>query len=242
VVNGLMRADAAGLGGAGSAGTALGVVGAGSGNDFVKMLHLPVHDPYLAARRIASSSPRRVDVGRVNRCVAERGPAGAWYFTNGIGMGFDAQVAVHASRIRKLKGFAIYAAAALRTLRELRSPRMRVEVDGIVVADRPLVLATIGNGQCHGGSFWLSPEASVEDGVFDVLIANARSVPRVLSLLPSVMKGKHVGAPGVSIHRGRTARVTSEEPVPIHADGELVADGVTELEAEVLPGRLVVLG
>jgi diacylglycerol kinase (ATP) len=119
---------------------------------------------------------------------------------------------------------------------------MKVEVDGIVIADRPLVLATIGNGQCHGGSFWLSPEASVEDGVFDVLIADARNVPRVLSLLPSVMKGKHVGAPGVSIHRGRVARVTSEEPVPIHADGELVADGVTDLEAEVLPGRLLVLG
>ena len=236
VVNGLIRASEAG-----AAGTALGVIAAGSGNDFVKMLHLPTDHPDLAARRIATAAPRAVDVGRVNRCVAARGPAGVWYFTNGIGMGFDAQVAVQASRIRRLKGFAIYAAAVLRTLRDLRSPRMRVEIDGVVVADRPLVLATIGNGQCHGGSFWLSPGASVEDGLLDVLVADARSVPKVLALLPRVMRGRHVGAPGVTIHRGRVARVTSEEPVPIHADGELVADGVTELEAEVLRGGLRVL-
>jgi YegS/Rv2252/BmrU family lipid kinase len=236
VVNGLMRADAAGV-----RGTALGVIGGGSGNDFVKMLRLPAHHPYLAARRIALAAPRAIDVGRVNRCVAERGPAGVWYFTNGIGMGFDAQVAVHASQIRRLKGFAIYAVAALRTLRELRSPKMRVEVDGVVVADRRLVLATIGNGQCHGGSFWLSPNASVEDGLLDVLTADARSIPRVLALLPRVMRGRHLDSPGVAIHSGRIARVTSEEPVPIHADGELVASGVTELEAEILPHRLLVL-
>lgn len=237
VVNGLMRAEADGV-----QGTALGVIGAGSGNDFVKMLDLPVHHPTLAARRIATATPRPIDVGRVNKCLAGRGPEGVWYFTNGVGMGFDAQVAVHASRVRRLRGFAIYAAAVVRTLSELRSPRMRVEIDGVVVADRPLVLATIGNGRCHGGSFWLCPDAGVEDGLFDVLVADARSVPRVLALLPSVMKGRHVGAPGVTIHRGRVARVISEEPIPIHADGELVADDVTELEAEVLPGRLLVLG
>jgi YegS/Rv2252/BmrU family lipid kinase len=236
VVNGLMRASEAA-----AHDTALGVIAAGSGNDFVKMLHLPTHHPDLAARRIAAAAPRAVDVGRVDRCVAARGPAGVWYFTNGIGMGFDAQVAVQASRIRRLKGFAIYAAAVLRTLRDLRSPRMRVEIDGVTVADRPLVLATIGNGQCHGGSFWLSPGASVEDGLLDVLVADARSVPKVLALLPRVMRGQHVGAQGVTIHRGRVARVTSEEPVPIHADGELVADGVTELEAAVVAGGLRVL-
>ena len=56
------------------------------------------------------------------------------------------------------------------------------------------------------------------------------------------MLGEHLGARGVHVHRGRRVVVTSQDPLPIHADGEIVGEGVREIEIELLPGRLTVLG
>jgi diacylglycerol kinase (ATP) len=235
VVNGLMA------GSGGEPATALGIVGVGSGNDFIKMLDLPHHEPAEAVRRILAAEPRRVDIGRVSHFVGTGGPPGEWFFTNGVGMGFDAQVAHAARGVRRLRGMAIYAWALAKTLRNLSAPRIRVVVDGAEIADRELILTTVSNGPCHGGSFWLCPGALLDDGLLDILIADGRSLPRVMTLLPRVMRGTHVGQRGVELHRGRHIQVRSETPLPIHADGEIVADTVHEIDLEVVPGRLKVL-
>ncbi|MQA89324.1 MAG: YegS/Rv2252/BmrU family lipid kinase [Gemmatimonas sp.] len=235
VVNGLMCAAGNGVT------VPVGIVPVGSGNDFVKMLGVPPHRPGEAVRRILTAEPRPVDVGKVVRHCTGGGPDGAWYFTNGVGVGFDAQVATHARAIKRLRGAAIYAWALLKALRELRSPRIDVFVDGVQISDRALILTTVSNGPCHGGNFWLCPGAEVDDGALDILIATGRSLPRVLRLLPRVMVGKHLGQWGVELHRGRSVVVRSTERLPIHADGEFVADWVTELEIEIVPGRLTVL-
>lgn len=235
VVNGLMHAAE------GQPAIPLGIIPLGSGNDFIKSLGIPAHEPAEAVRQILAATPRAVDVGRVQRHRSAAGPEAIWYFTNGIGIGFDAQVALHASRVRKLRGFAIYAWALLKTLRELRAPRIQVIVDGREVADRPLILTTISNGPCHGGTFWLCPGARIDDGQLDILIADARSLPRLLLLLPRVLFGKHLGQTGVELLRGRRVTVRSAEALPIHADGEIVAEWTSELEIELDAHRLLVL-
>ncbi len=234
--NGLMRAseDAASI--------PLGVVPAGTGNDFVKMLGLEPRRPEEAIARILAAEPRGVDIGKVVASEMEGGPTGAWYFTNGIGLGFDAQVAVHASRVVRLRGMMVYAVALLRTLRDLRNPHFTISVDGEEVADHALILATIANGPCHGGSFWLAPGARLDDGRLDVLVADARTVREVLPLIPSVMRGRHLTARGVRMLSGTAVEVRSDELLPIHADGEIVARGVRSLSIRLLPGRLMVLG
>jgi diacylglycerol kinase (ATP) len=235
VANGLMRAS-------GDEPTIpLGVVPAGTGNDFVKMLGMAVGRPEEAIRRILAAEPRAVDIGKVVAAEMEEGPAGAWYFTNGIGLGFDAQVAVHASRIRRLRGILVYAAALVRTLRDLRNPHFRICVDDHEVIDRALILATIANGPCHGGSFWLAPGARLDDGALDVLVADARSVREVIPLIPGVMRGRHLTARGVRVLHGTRVEVRSDELLPIHADGEIMARGVRSLSIRLLPGRLRVL-
>lgn len=220
----------------------VGLIPIGSGNDFIKMLGLPAHQPAEAVRRIVTSEPRQVDVGRVSTHEMGGGPEGVWYFTNGVGVGFDAQVAQHASRIHRLRGFAIYAWAVIKTLSSLRSPSIRVTVDGKVIADQPLIVTTVSNGPCHGGNFWLCPGAELDDGQLDILIADARSLPSLLGLLPRVIFGKHLGQRGVELRRGARIEVVSQERLPIHADGEIVAEWASRLEIEVLPGRLTVLG
>lgn len=226
VVNGLVGAS-------GEAATPpLGIVPLGSGNDFVKLVGLPPGSGRRAAEQLLRATPRCVDVGRMNGEL----------FTNGVGIGFDARVAAAAQRVRRLRGMAIYGWAVLQVLSTHRTPRMHVTIDGeTVVADEPLTLVTVGNGACHGGGFWICPAASIDDGLFDVCIAEAMTVPRLLGVLPRVMRGRHVGRPGVRMLRGRRIEIRADEPLPIHTDGEVVTQPLQQLDFEVLPGRLTVL-
>jgi diacylglycerol kinase (ATP) len=231
--DGTVQQAAAGLMQAANGGPTLplGIIGVGSGNDFIKLLDLPQQQPEAATRRLLQSHPRSVDIGRV----------GERYFTNGVGIGFDAQVAIQASRIRYLRGLPLYGLALLKVLRALRTPHMRITLDGETVIDRRLTLATIGNGGCHGGGFWICPDARTDDGLFDVCVADAMSPPQLLRLVPRVMRGTHVRMPEVHVHRARHVHITSPDPLPVHADGEILGDAVHELELELLPGRLTVL-
>ncbi|HEX6748410.1 MAG TPA: diacylglycerol kinase family protein [Longimicrobium sp.] len=220
--NGLLRAEAD---------AALGIVPVGSGNDFALLAGIG-RDPAEAARRIVSGAERRVDVGRVN---------GRW-FTNGVGIGIDARVAVEANRSRRGRGIGIYLWALARVLRSFRPPAIRVEIDGREVIDRPLTLVTVGNGGRHGGGFWICPDARIDDGALDVCVCDGVSRPRLLALLPRVLRGTHVGASCVHMRRARRVLITSDAPLPVHADGEILDEAARELEIEIFPGRLRLLG
>ncbi len=227
VANGLLQA----IGGDGRPTLPLGIIPVGSGNDFAKLVGVPPA-PNPAARHLLGATVRAVDAGRV----------GNRFFTNGVGVGFDASVAIEARRVPHLKGMAMYGWAVLRVLRAHRSVRMRVELDGTDLGERPRTLVTVGNGACHGGGFWICPAAQIDDGLLDICTADAFSRTELLRLLPHVLRGSHVGRAGVEMHRARRVRITSSEPLPVHADGEIVAEAAHELEIEVLPGRLTVLG
>ncbi|HKP76116.1 MAG TPA: hypothetical protein VJT67_11280, partial [Longimicrobiaceae bacterium] len=203
----------------------------GSGNDFALLAGLS-RDPAEAARRIAEGGERRVDVGRVG---------GRW-FTNGVGVGLDARVAVEANRARRLRGMGIYLWALARVLRSFTPPVMRVELDGGEVMEGPMTLVTVGNGGRHGGGFWICPGAKIDDGLLDVCACDGLSKPRILRFLPKVMRGTHVGESCVRLRTARRVRIASESPVPVHADGEILAEDARELEIEVEPGRLRLRG
>jgi len=226
VANGILRASD----GRGETAAALGVVPVGSGNDFALLAGLS-RDPALAARRLLGGE-RRVDVGRV----------GERWFTNGVGVGIDARVAVEANRNRRFRGMAIYLWALAKVLRSFRPPVIRVEMDEGEVIDRPLTLVTVGNGGRHGGGFWICPGAKIDDGLLDVCICDGLSRPRILHFLPKVVRGTHVGARCVHMRRVRRVRITSDSPLPVHADGEILFEDARELEIEIAPGRLRLLG
>jgi diacylglycerol kinase (ATP) len=209
----------------------LGIIPAGSGNDFALAAGVPAR-PLAAAQAILSGRERRVDVGRV----------GERWFTNGVGVGLDARVGIEANRNRRLRGMAIYLWALARVLPRYRAPTVRVEVDGRELIHAPLTLVTVGNGARHGGAFWLSPSARVDDGVLDLCACEALSIPRILGFLPLTLRGTHVGAACVRTGTGRRVRISSADPLPVHVDGETYAEDAHLLEIEVHPGRLRLLG
>lgn len=209
---------------------ALGIVPLGSGNDFARAVGLPA-DPDDAARALPSMTARSVDAGRVN----DR------FFLNGVGIGFDARVAVRARSIPFLRGTALYGLALLRELATWNGPAVTVHLDGREVARGTVTMITATNGPSHGGGFHLCPAAVVDDGVLDLLVADAMPRRGVLSFLVHALEGRHGADAGIHLATGRSVQVSAASPLPVHVDGEVVEDGWADLDIAILPGRLRVL-
>jgi diacylglycerol kinase (ATP) len=225
IVNGLMRAA-----NAHATGT-LAIIPVGSGNDFVKMLDVPL-DWRAACEKIANGKTRRIDVG----CVNGR------YFLNNVGIGFDAQVGIEARKVTWARGFTIYVVALARNmLLSYRTPHATIELDDQSF-EQTITLLTVGNGRCSGGGFWLTPNALIDDGLFDVCIARGLTKPQILALIPDVMKGTHINKEPVRMAQARKVVVTSDEPLPVHADGEILYTDARQLVVEILPQKLDVIG
>lgn len=222
----------------------LGVVPAGTGNDFARMLGLP-RRPVEAAAALPTAGVHAVDAGRVRwrdgHAVRED------VFLNAVGVGFDAYTAHLSAGITALPGILRYLAAVFRALRTFTPPSMTLADpagDGGAACRYagPLLLVTIGNGRSSGGGFVLTPDASLHDGLLDVCRVTPCSIRRILQVLPRTLTGDHGSAPEVRM--GRTASLTVDCPagVPLHVDGEVLSLEAREVAADVLPGRLRVLG
>ena len=224
-VNGVMRANAP---------ASLGVIPIGTGNDFAKACDIPLDwdlaGRMLVARIVANDSTRALDIGRMN----DR------FFANGAGIGFDAKVTRIARSIDWPIGDLVYLFAILRCLYDgVATSKVRIESDH-TVWDGPLTLANVSNGPWVGGMFHIAPMANNNDGELDLLIAAPVSRLRVLSLLPDLIRGRHLGASEIAHHAVRSLRISSSTPIESHLDGE-VQELQTDFEIEVLPGALNLL-
>ena len=208
---------------------ALAFIPAGTGNDFAKMLGAR-GDWREACDRLADHARRRVDLGRCN----------GRYFANGIGAGFDAQVAIEANAMHWLRGNAVYGVALARTLLlRYATPQARITHDGGVLEGRVTMVAA-ANGTTYGGAFRIAPGADVADGLLDLMVADELSRAGILGFIPHVLRGTHIGRDGVTFVRTRRVVVETEQPLAVHADGEIVDRAATRLDIEVLPGALLV--
>lgn len=223
VVNGLMQAD-------GGDGCLLGVLPVGSGNDFAGALGIPL-DLHKAALRLKERRVRRVDVG----CVNGR------YFDNNVGMAFEARVAIEAHKLTWLSGQTQYMTAIFRSLASYPLPTVDVELDDLTLPNKPVLMISVCNNRRIGGGIPATPDAEPDDGLLDVVVADAMSRLRILRLLPKVLKGKHPGEPGVLLTRTTRLVVESQDPLPVHADGEVLWNDAHRVEISLLPARLQVV-
>lgn len=197
---------------AGSA-TPIGVVAAGTGNDFARNLGLPIRDAERAVDVIARGTVRTIDAGRVT------GPSGETkWFAGVLGAGFDAIVNARAARMRWPKGQMRYNLAVLRELPLFKPIPYVVELDGRRIETSAMLVA-VANTPSFGGGMRVCPDADPADGLFDVLVVKAISVPGFLRVFPKVYRGAHVTHEAVEIHRAARVRLDARH-VPSQADGE----------------------
>jgi diacylglycerol kinase (ATP) len=212
--------------------TRLAVVAAGTGNDFARNLGLPIRDAARSVELLSSGTTRRVDLGRVSH-----GVAGEKWFGGVLGAGFDAVVNARAHRMTWPRGQMRYNLALLLELPRFRPIPYAVEVDGLRVETRAM-LVTVANTTSFGGGMRVSPEADVADGLLDVMIVHELSVPALLRVFPKVYSGTHVDHPAVEMHRAKRVRLEATG-IQSQADGETFAE--LPIDAEVVPGALCVV-
>lgn len=214
--------------------TPLGLIPIGTGNDFAKACGIPrewqLATTLMAARITESVAAREIDAGRMN----DR------YFANGVGIGFDAKVNRIARKYRWPIGDLVYLVAVLEGLWDgVITPSVTMRYDGEEFSGR-VTLANISNGPWVGGMFRIAPQARNDDGWLDLVVAAPVTRRRVLSLLPRLIKGSHVGQPEISCARIRTIELIADAPVPSHVDGE-VQPLQTEFRIEILRDALAII-
>lgn len=212
--------------------TVLAIVAAGTGNDVAQALRLPVRDAAAAARVIADGTVRAIDAGRHTDVHGV-----SHWFAGVLGAGFDSVVNERANRWRWPRGRMRYDLAIARELPVFRPIPYVVEVDGVRHSAQAMLVA-VANGPSYGGGMRVCPDASLDDGLFDILVVHQISTIEFLKLFPKVFSGKHVGHPAVQILRGRQVRLEAAGIVS-YADGERFAP--LPMSVQIVPAALNVL-
>lgn len=226
VANGILRT--------GRSDVTLVVAPLGSANDYAWSLR----QEFTGAER-AGSVRALADVGRIRD---DRGRE-QWFVCN-LGIGLNGLVTVESRRIGRLQGPALYGLAALRVILRRRRPQLwTLQWDGAPADPAPALMLSLMLGR-REGSFVMAPQASVADGLFDAVLARPMTRLRLLRhLLRLARHGLLHADPRVELRRCRSLRLTANEPLCIHTDGEVFcgpADGVQSVEIEVQPARLPV--
>jgi diacylglycerol kinase (ATP) len=188
---------------------ALGIVPLGSGNDVARALKIPLKtEPALALA--LSGTPRTIDLGTIE----DR----SFLLVAGLGIDSDVNRFIE-ERMRLPRGPWIYPYATLRTLLAFAPPRVSIESDEGRYEGR-VVLAALANAPCFGGGMQIAPRAELDDAWLDVVIVEWAARLRLLTVLPRVYRGSHIGHPLVKTFRTRRARLRADRPVMFYADGE----------------------
>ncbi|MGA4991320.1 diacylglycerol/lipid kinase family protein [Nonomuraea bangladeshensis] len=141
---------------------------------------------------------------------------------NAVHVGVGAEASRRATPLKPVLRRAAYAAGALLAGVRSKGWRLRVRVDGELVADgrRRVLMVGVGNGASIGGGTPLAPGARPDDGLADVIVSYAVSPWGRLAYGVLLRLGRHPERDDVATFRGR-AVVVEGEPVPANADGEL---------------------
>lgn len=211
----------------------LGIVPAGTGNDYAyETLKLP-REPLQALEIALTGHPQAMDVGAVN----------GHHFLNSLGVGIDANIAATAERLKRLpfmRGETLYWTASLSELlfHYNRCPQLTVTYDDAVVPSRLFALAAVSIGPTYGGGFRINPGADPTDGFLDLCTITKPAWARALRLLPLVEKGRHLDQAEVTHRRVRHIVLEARQPICAHLDGEVIM--AERFEAHILPAALLV--
>ena len=203
---------------------ALAIIPSGSGNGLARHLHIPL-DPIRAIELINEGRRRQMDYGMINLHP----------FFCTCGVGFDAFISEKFAR-SKVRGPLIYIENVLKN-GLLYNPET-YDIDIVNEQEEHSVqkafLIAVGNASQYGNNFYISPQASVRDGLFDVTIIKPFTVIDAPQVALSLMNGTIDEGSRFSTFRCKSLSIHRKAPGPIHFDGDPV-ETIADVEIAIVP-------
>lgn len=205
----------------------LGIIPAGSGNGLARHLGIPM-DQQKAIELLNNHREICIDSATIN---------GKYFFCT-AGLGFDAHIGdVFAKKThRGIKG---YITSTIKEFLNYPPETYRLIIDGKTI-ERTAFLITFANAAQYGNNAFISPEASIQDGLLDVCILRPFKSIYSLGIAMSLFTKKINRSKYMEIIRCERLTVQREKPGVAHADGEPLYMG-EELKIEITKGCLKVI-
>lgn len=212
----------------------LGLIPAGTGNDFARGIGMPTMTATAAAKVIVAGCERRMDLMKVTGNLTDG--AHERYVGSVVSTGFDSRVNHRTNEMSWPRGSARYALAVMAELRTFEPLRYRLKIDGRP-RQQDAMLVAVGNAGYFGGGMRVLPHYKVDDGLLDITIIHPVSRATLLRVLPSMYTGRFEHDPAVEMLRATVVEVDGEGLFGM-ADGEHL--GAVPLRMEAVPGVLSV--
>jgi YegS/Rv2252/BmrU family lipid kinase len=194
-------------------GGTVGLLPGGRGNDFARVLGIPP-DPVAACAVLRSGVARELDLGQVGQRT----------FIGIASCGFDSEANRIANETRIVRGRLVYVYGALRALWAWKPATFSIRLDG----GEPLSLTgytvAAANSGAYGGGMLLAPDASLQDGLLEIVLVSEVPKLRFLRLMPTLFKGTHVRQAAVQVLRAREVEISADRPFTLYADGDPIAE------------------
>lgn len=220
----------------------LGVVPAGSGNDFARALGLPTTGPEAAVRTLLQALSRPVIAIDAMEILpaGDDAPAAPTVAVGNVSLGFDALVNARANRARR-SGRVRYTLSVAQELRSFAPIPFWIEVDGGPREEVDASVLTVANTGVFGGGMRLVPGAVVDDGRLHLAVVSGLGRPGLVRLFPQVFRGRHADLDVFSVREVRevTVGVRDDRALRSYADGE--ARALLPVTVRILPGAVRLL-
>ena len=212
----------------------VGVVPIGTGNDFCR--NFPEAGDFMDISAQLNSRSVKCDAVRYSGLLAGRQKTR--YCANMFNIGFDCNVVDLTATLKKyplLAGSMAYLIAVFAILVKKKGANLKIETDGEIKHDGPLLLAAVANGSFCGGGVKSSPGAKTDDGLMDINIIYNVKRAEFIKKFPYYSKGTHMELPDISklLYAGQARKIAitpNEGTMRLCADGEIVDAGKVEME------------
>lgn len=213
--------------------TQLGILPLGTGNDFCRTAAIPLH-PEAAFRTIMQRRVIRADA------VLATTPTRSLYYLNMATGGNTGRYAnLITDEIKVAWGPFAYLRGAVDVLTHLETFDLRVELDDGSTESLDALNIFVANGRTSGGGLMVAPDASVEDGLLDLVIICDCEPLEMAVIAAQHTFGDYRDHPAIYYRTARRISIDSTPPVSFSADGDALS--TSPVTFETLPGAISVV-
>ena len=207
--------------------TALGIIPCGSGNGLARHLRIPM-EPKAAIDILNQGNNICIDYGKINNIP----------FFCTCGVGFDAFVSLKFADSGK-RGLLTYLENTLHESLTYQPETYIIENEEGTVKHKAFLIAC-GNASQYGNNAYITPHASLTDGLMDITIMEPFTVLDVPSLSFQLFNKTLDQNSRIKTMRAKKIKIHRQHDGVMHFDGDPLMAG-KELEVEIIPAGLHVI-